>query len=175
MAVTSSRGRLVGLLAGTLVVAGLLVWWVGRKAEEPTSAKKAERSATVSRFAADPGDEPAAATSTIQGTVVDQSGKPAADALVSVARTRGREQAWSADFGRALEVAKTGADGRFAFTKLAPGSYAVSAMAQGHGPTSQGPIEVAASATQQIELRPVGSWTPKVMPPWPTSRCALSP
>jgi protocatechuate 3,4-dioxygenase beta subunit len=144
----------VGLVVAVLLAAGLALWTRTGRDDRPVATDgRGQRGGAVSLFAPEPGSEGAPRTASIAGTVVDPEGKPVAGAAVLLTRTRGRDDPWTADFGRPIDLATTSADGAFQFEKLSAGGYAVSAMAAAGVTASQGPIEVAAGETQRIDLR----------------------
>jgi Carboxypeptidase regulatory-like domain len=83
---------------------------------------------------------------TLSGTVTDSSRSPVANAKVSVSNVF---------TGQTLET-ETDAAGRYSVSKLGPGDYEVTAVAEGF-PTSKSRVTVAAVATQSLNLQLEGS------------------
>lgn len=83
---------------------------------------------------------PAQQDATIRGLVVDPSGAVIPGASVSLAGQ-----------GRAQRT-KSGPEGRFTFTSLAPGTYSVSVVAKGFAPFTTPDIPLAAGATHDLKI-----------------------
>jgi Carboxypeptidase regulatory-like domain len=85
-------------------------------------------------------------SSTLSGTVTDSSGSPVANAKVSVSNVF---------TGETVET-ETAASGRYSVSKLGPGNYEVTAVAEGF-PTGKSRVTIAAGATQTLNLQLEGS------------------
>ncbi|HET7215277.1 MAG TPA: carboxypeptidase-like regulatory domain-containing protein [Terriglobia bacterium] len=83
---------------------------------------------------------------TLSGVVSDSSGSPVADVRISVSNVF---------TGQAVE-ARTDASGRYSVSKLGPGDYEVTAVAEGF-PTSQSKVTIAAGAAQTLNLQLEGT------------------
>ena len=77
---------------------------------------------------------------TLHGVVVDPSGAVIPGAAITLAR------------GSRILHAKSGADGRYAFSSLAAGTYTVSATAKGFSPLSLPDIELSAGVAKELKL-----------------------
>ncbi len=83
---------------------------------------------------------------TLSGTVSDSSGAPVAGAKVSVSNVF---------TGQTVET-RTDASGHYSVSKLGPGNYEVTAVADGF-PTSKSKVTIAAGAAQTLNLQLEGS------------------
>jgi Carboxypeptidase regulatory-like domain len=83
---------------------------------------------------------------TLSGTVNDSSGAPVAGAKVSVSNIF---------TGQTVET-RTDASGHYSVSKLGPGNYEVTAVAEGF-PTSKSKVTIAAGAAQTLNLQMEGS------------------
>lgn len=99
----------------------------------------------------------------ISGEVVDASGKPVADTWVSANRDLGSDSEGDDDDspGYGVAPALTGADGRFAFARLAGGAYHV--VADGPAGASRADAQhVAVGAHVTLHLAPLGTLSGRV-------------
>jgi len=83
---------------------------------------------------------------TLSGVVNDSSGAPVANAKISISNVF---------TGQSVET-RTDASGHYSLSKLGPGSYDVTAVAEGF-PTSKSTVTMAAGATQTLNLQMDGS------------------
>jgi Carboxypeptidase regulatory-like domain len=83
---------------------------------------------------------------TLSGTVNDSSGSPVAGARISVNNVFN---------GQTLET-RTDASGHYSVSKLGPGNYEVTAVAEGF-PTSKSKVTISAGTTQTLNLQMEGS------------------
>src|SRR5277367_3029152 len=89
------------------------------------------------------GANPAAAqVRTISGRVRDPQGAPVANAAVNLVR----------EDGKPVQQQTTTADGRFIFTEIAPGKYALKVIVSGFEPVNQ-PILISNDASPILDLR----------------------
>jgi Carboxypeptidase regulatory-like domain len=86
------------------------------------------------------------AVATLSGTVTDSSGSPVAKAKINVSNV----------FSGQTAETQTDASGRYSVSKLGPGNYEVTALADGF-PTSKSRVTLAAGATQTLNLQLEGS------------------
>jgi hypothetical protein len=85
-------------------------------------------------------------SATLSGTVTDLSGSPVANARISVSNV----------FTGQTMAARSDASGHYSVSKLGPGNYEVTAMAEGL-PTSKSRVTLAAGATETLNLQLEGS------------------
>jgi protocatechuate 3,4-dioxygenase beta subunit len=149
-----TRGRVIGLVVVALAVA-VGLWLERGRPDRPAGegAEPGKDPARPSLFAVDPEVDRSLPAGGLEGTVIDAGGRGLAGATVVLSRTRARDSAWTGDAGRALAVVTTDGSGAFRIDELSPGSYAVTAMAEGHAPASQGPIPLAPGERRRLELR----------------------
>ena len=83
---------------------------------------------------------------TLSGTVTDSSGLPVANARISVSNV----------FTGQTAETRTDASGRYSVSKLGPGNYEVTVLAEGF-PTSTSRVTLAAGATETLNLQLEGS------------------
>ncbi len=81
----------------------------------------------------------------IAGTVVDQAGMPVSGAAIFVRDTGGR-------LLERFSMISSGADGRFAYTGVAPGEYLVSARSGSLASTESSPVRVREGASASVQL-----------------------
>src|SRR5512146_2685769 len=79
---------------------------------------------------------------TLSGTVNDSSGSPVANAKISVSNV----------FTGQTAETKTDTSGRYSVSKLGPGNYEVTAVAEGY-PTTKSKVAIAAGVAQTLNLQ----------------------
>jgi large repetitive protein len=147
----SNGGRFRILAAAVVVVAlgGLLIWKL-RDGGGNRPETRAGGPARPSIFAPDPDEERGDGGATVEGLVKDGEGRPIDGAILVLSRARSRDSVSFAPPRPSTTV--TAGGGSYRFEKLAPGEYALTAMAQGWSPAERSPITLQAAGQQRIDL-----------------------
>jgi large repetitive protein len=146
---TRTRNYWAAAGLASLALIGMLLWRAGAtKPSLPDGVDSAERAAAWSAQTSEP------RTGVVQGTVRAASGVPVAGAAVIL--TPGARDDGGGGGVRELTGSRdpvtTSRDGRFVLEGVAPGAYALSAMARGHGPALQTGVRVEAGASVSVDL-----------------------
>jgi RNA polymerase sigma factor (sigma-70 family) len=138
----------LGLAVAALVVSGVAIWRGAGGRAEQAFERVATRPPLLARVALD--REVGAASSAIEGVVIDPAGGAQAGALVVLTRAPGE-----GEFGRSRPIgtAKTDAKGRFQFEDARPGIYRATAAAPGFMAALSPSFTLSARQRHPIELR----------------------
>jgi protocatechuate 3,4-dioxygenase beta subunit len=137
----STRSKIfAGGIAVVLVAA--LGWWKYSGSSGSDGAGSGSESGGAAGNAAGGSSDsaPVREPARLTGTVKTAKGEP----IAAVVQVNGDRRA---------ETARAGADGSFSFADLEPGTYHVSASAPGFRPSVSAEIELAARATERVEMR----------------------